>query len=167
MQRHPLLCPFCASLSPWLSSCSPCGRRSSAEDALAETVHQMGGGCFLIIPSTSASSRMRSRGVCPSDNLGYSLSWSWAFQRDASSYHSALGGDLLQPHQHVEIGFLLKQEKDNPNPNSHFSIPLLLYIALETFAKPVMATNPRPFPMDSVNPKRVPVRKPGLEKMPY
>lgn len=67
----------------------------------------------------------------------------------------------------MEIGFLLEQGKDSPNPTSHFLISLLLYITLETFAKSGMATNPNPFPMNGVDPQRVPARKPALEKMPY
>lgn len=58
VRRNPLTHPFrhSSSFNPLLRSCSFHGLRSIADDSLAETIYQTGEGCFIIIPSTSASS---------------------------------------------------------------------------------------------------------------
>lgn len=130
-----LICPFQFILQPLvLSSCFH-GLRSTAGNPLAEIIYHMGEGCFISIPSTVASSTKRNRGVHPHVSLVYIICLSWAFQKDSPSYRSALEGVLLQSHQLMEIRFPLKPGKDNPKITSNFSVPLLRYITLGTFAK--------------------------------
>lgn len=44
---------------------------SAAGNTLAETIYQMGEGCFIIIPSTFATFMKRSKGVHPNDILSH------------------------------------------------------------------------------------------------
>lgn len=65
VRRHYLIYTFQqnSSFDPLLTSCSFHGLSSVAGDSLAEIIYQAGEGCFIIIPSTSASSMKRSRTV--------------------------------------------------------------------------------------------------------
>lgn len=138
VRRHYLISSILSSkihpLTPLLTSCSFHGLSSVAGDSLAEIIYQTGEGCFIIIPSTSASSMKRSRTV--HSNYIFLLCVRTGVFKEMHHPTTPLWKVICSSPHHLMKKFPLKLGNDNPKSLviSHF-LCYCMHTTLEAFAK--------------------------------